>query len=112
MVDVLLSAAEIKSAPHHVKEWIKATILEGLALEPEPEQILEKETELVLAECSFDEANLILQQIRDDYIACQVFFELSRDDLREHLGPPDLHRSPIAHILSHTRLSNPKHFSI
>ena len=36
MVDVLLSAAEIKSAPHHVKEWIKATILEGLALEPEP----------------------------------------------------------------------------
>ena len=67
---------------------------------------------MVLAECSFDEANLILQQIRDDYIACQVFFELSRDDLREHLGPPDLHRSPIAHILSHTRLSNPKHFSI
>lgn len=109
MVDLVISAAQIKSAPHEVKEWIRATILDELALESEPGHGLENRTGAALAECSLEEASLVLEQIRDDYIACQVFFELGRDSLREQTVPPELHRIAIANILRHIRLGDPKH---
>lgn len=112
MVDLLISAAQVKSAPHEVKEWIRLTILEDFALEPEPGHGLEKTTEVALAECSLDEANLVLEQIRDDYVACQVFFELGRDSPREQAVPSELHRIAIGNILRHTRLANPEHLGM
>ena len=67
--------------------------------------------EVTLAECSGEEAALVLEQIRDDYLTSQVFFELSRDVSREGSVPSGLHRIAIADILRHTRLGDGEHLA-
>ena len=67
--------------------------------------------EATLAECSAEEAALVLEQVRDDYLTSQVFFELSRDVSREGSVPSGLHRIAIADILRHTRLGDAEHLA-
>jgi hypothetical protein len=111
MVDLVLSAEQIRSAPREVKEWIKSIFLTELTLAAGPEHERGEMREATLAECTVAEAGLVLEQIRDDYLACQVFFELSRDSLREKMESAELHRIPVAEILRHTRLGDPEHLA-
>jgi len=109
MIDVVLSGEQIRSAPREVKEWIRSILLAELTPAPEPEHARGEMGEATLAECTVTEAGRVLEQIRDDYLACQVFFELSRDNLLDQNEPPGLHRIPIAEILRHTRLGDLEH---
>jgi hypothetical protein len=111
MVNLVLSAEQIKSAPPEVKEWIKSLLMVELTLPAAPEHEQDERRKETLARCTVAEAGLVLEQIRDDYLACQVFFELSRDNLRERTDSSELHRIPIAEILRHTRLGDPEHLA-
>jgi hypothetical protein len=94
-----------------VREWIKSILLVELSLAPGPEHGQSEMREATLAECTVAEAGLVLEQIRDDYLASQVFFELGRDNLREKTELPGLHRISVAEILRHTRLGDPQHLA-
>ncbi|MCK3779419.1 hypothetical protein MZK49_22215 [Ensifer sesbaniae] len=110
MVDLVLSQAQIRSAPPEVKEWLRTILLDELALGPEP-SARHGEDEISLDECTPKEAGLVLEHIRDDYITCQIFFELGRDTPRDKLEPRRLHRIAIADILRHTRLGDAEHLA-
>ncbi|MEX0409068.1 hypothetical protein ABGN05_25835 [Aquibium sp. LZ166] len=106
MADLLLRADQIRSAPPEVKEWIRTLLAEELMLEAaSPDG--KGARDVSLAACSPQEASAILEHIRDDYLACQVFFELSRDTAPGHAEPQGLHRAAVADIMRHTRLSDP-----
>lgn len=109
MVDLILSQEQIISAPPEVKEWLKTLLLEELEIGLLPAGVSEKEREIALTECGFKEAGLLLEQIRNDYVTCQVFFELGRDNPINRLGQGTLHRISIADILQHTRLADAEH---
>ncbi|WP_429818397.1 hypothetical protein [Ensifer sp. B1-9] len=111
MVDLVLSQAQIRSAPQEVKEWLRTILLEELDIGLQPVGADEKEAEISLTECGFKEAGLVLEQIRNDYITCQIFFELGRDSPSDRLGQQRLRRIAIADILRHTRLADAEHLS-
>lgn len=111
MVDIVLSQAQIRSAPSEVKEWLRNLLLEELDMGLQPTGAYEKEAEISLTECSFKDAGLLLEQIRNDYITCQIFFELGRDNPIDRLGQRTLHRIAITDILRHTRLADAEHLS-
>lgn len=109
MVDLVLNQAQIVAAPPEVKEWLRTILLEELDIALQPAGASEKESEIALTECGFKEAGLILEQIRSDYVTCQVFFELGRDNPINRLGQGTLHRIAITDILRHTRLADAEH---
>jgi hypothetical protein len=111
MVDLVLKAEQIRSAPREVREWIRAVVLAELALAPGPERREDETAEPPLAECTVEEANLVLEHIRDDYLATQVFFELGRDGAHQFPGSPELYRIPVIDILNHTRLGSSEHLA-
>jgi hypothetical protein len=111
MVDLVLKAEQVRSAPREVKDWIGMILMEELALESGPVHRDEHAGEPKLAECSPEEAGLVLEQIRDDYLACQVFFELCRDTTRARAEGSELHRIAIQDILRHTRLGDAQHLA-
>jgi hypothetical protein len=98
-----------------VKEWIRSVVLAELALEPGPEPGPERgqdETaEAALAECTVEEAGLVLEHIRDDDLAAQVSLEVGSDTAHQYAGSPELHRIPVTDILHHTRLGNAQHLA-
>jgi hypothetical protein len=112
VVDIALSAEQIRSAPREVKEWIRATLLNELALASGPRLEESSSEGPTLAECSPQEAGLVLDRIRDDYLASQVFFELGRDHFPEKVEASALHRIPLAEILRHTRLQDFEHVAM
>jgi hypothetical protein len=111
MVDLVLKAEQIRSAPREVKEWIRSVVLAELELAPGPERGQDETAEAALAECTVEEAGLVLEHIRDDYLAGQVLLELGRDTAHQYAGSPELHRIPVTDILHHTRLGDAQHLA-
>jgi hypothetical protein len=64
-----------------------------------------------LAKCSAIEATSILERIRSDYLACQVFFELGREEVLGQTRFSELHRVSIQNIMHHVRLGDIQHLA-
>jgi hypothetical protein len=111
MVDLVLKAEQIRLVPREVKEWIRSVVLAELELAPGPERGQDETAEAALVECTVEEAGLVLEHIRDDYLAAQVFLELGRDTPQQLSGSPELHRIPVTDILRHTRLGDTQHLA-
>ena len=110
MVDLVLKAEQIRLAPLEVKEWIRSVVLAELA--PGPERGQDETAEAALAECTVEEAGLVLEPVRDDYLAAQVFLELGREpahNMRDRLSCIAF-PSPISSITpgSETRSTSPR----
>jgi hypothetical protein len=101
MVHLLLSSEELKTAPAEVKNWLRSLLLENGF-----DSIPERPIESGLAKLSTEEASLVLDRIRNDYIACQVFFELGRDSPAERTPVGELHRTAITELVRHARLGS------
>ena len=78
MAGLVLGAEQTRSAPREVNEWIWSFVLAELALAPGPERGQDEMAEVALAERTVEEAGLVLEHIRDDYLAAQVFLEIGR----------------------------------
>lgn len=105
MVDLLLKADQIKSAPREVKNWLKAMLERDLSLMPDSNT----NPSWALAECTIEEAALVLAAIQNDYLACQVFFELGRDQYVEDTPPNRFHKVSLTIVMHHVRLSSGEH---
>jgi hypothetical protein len=107
MADIVLKSEQIRGAPREVKEWIAALLAAELGLGAEPAAEPREPQHVALAECSAEEAGQLLELIRDDYVACQVLFELSRDAPGDRPGTAPVHRVAFADIMRHARLDHP-----
>jgi hypothetical protein len=107
MVDVLLKAEQIKTAPREVKAWLNAVLEQELNLKPDPSTAPSN----VLAECTIEEAALVLAGLQSDYLACQVFFELGRDRPVENTAATRLHRVALETVMHHVRLDSVEHLA-
>jgi hypothetical protein len=107
MVDLVLKADQIRSAPREVRAWLGSMLQQewGLQAEADPGP------GHVLAECSSEEAALVLAEIQSDYLACQVFFELGRGIPLESARGARLHRVLLSDILHHVRLGSVEHLA-
>jgi hypothetical protein len=103
MVDIMLKADQVRSAPAEVRSWLKDMLrLEQEAEAPPPHG---------LAECTTEEAALVLTEIQSDYLACQVFFELGRQNPAENARAVVLHKTSLEDIMHHVRLANVQHLA-
>jgi len=109
MVHLVLTADQIRSAPPEVRQWVRNLLAAELELAIEPDGHGAVAAPRALAECSVDEAALILQQIQNDYLTCQVFFELGREDAAGKVRPEPVRRTSLAEIMHHTKLSDVEH---
>jgi len=109
MVNLVLSADQIRSAPPPVREWVRNLLAAELDLPVEPMEHREATAARTLTECTVDEAALILQQIQNDYLACQVFFELGREDATAKSRSALIHRTSLEEIMHHVKLADVKH---
>jgi hypothetical protein len=105
MVGLVLSADQLRSAPEEVKNWLRGLLQRELLLGGEAEIAPSQ----MLAECSPDEAALVLRQIHNDYLACQVFFELGREDPVETARRSVLHRTSVDEIMHHVPVGDVQH---
>jgi len=112
MVEIVLTSEQIRSAPQEVKDWIRSLLDRELAFAHKPafETADARVGVPSLSACSREEAAMLLQQIREDYLACQVLFELGRDDFA---GPRqgELHRVGLGEIMRHIRLQDSRHLA-
>jgi len=104
MVGLVLTPEQVRAAPPEVREWLKNLMEAEFAGElgtaaPRPHAI-------ALAACSREEAASMLERIQSDHLLSQVFFELGRDSPPGAPELPQVHRTAIADIMRHTRLSN------
>jgi hypothetical protein len=116
MVDIVIRSEQIRSAPVEVKAWLAALLdaepgAELGAPAEGPQAAAPQHREVTLAECSAEEAGQVLEQIRDDTVACQVFFELSRDGASDRQPAGPIRRLALADMLTHTRLADPDHLA-
>ena len=103
MVDIVLRAEQVRSAPREVRDWIGALLVAELSLEGQGHEQhgLEEES---LPALSADEAVQMFERMRDDYLACQVFLELGRDSRQVDGAYAPLRRIAIGDIVLHARL--------
>lgn len=104
-MDILITADEYARAPRLVREWIDATISAQLGL-ARNDGLGGNGLEQLVA-LSAEQAAALLEEIRNDYVACQVFFELGRSGADEGTEPDGWHRLPLLDIMHHTRLADP-----
>jgi hypothetical protein len=102
MISVLLTADQIRSAPPQIRNWFRELLEHELTVG----RVSAVPPSRALAKCSVDEAALILEHIQSDYLACQVFFELGREEPVERTHFPDLHRISVQEIMHHVRLGD------
>jgi hypothetical protein len=107
MVDFLLRAEEVDSAPREVKDWLASLLDRQVA--GGTAAAARREPGPILAECSVEEAARVLDLLQSDYLACQVFFELGRDEPAAATPPWQLHRIGLDQILHHVRLADARH---
>jgi hypothetical protein len=110
MVDFVITAEELRSAPQQVREWLAAQLLGavgGAAMPP----AAEARQEPTLAAITPEEAAGMLELLRNDYLSSQVFFELGRDASDYALQRPAAHRIALADIVRHTRLGDLDHLA-
>lgn len=104
MTSFTFSFDELKSAPAEVRHWLMARVqkelLAAAGAAPAPNT-----HDADLAACSLDEATRLLDLIRNDFAAVQVFFELARETSYDS---PErrFHALSIAEMMRHTRLSD------
>jgi len=110
MVNLVLTNDQIRSAPLPVREWVRNLLAAELDL---PVRAMEprEETARTLAECTVDEAALILEGIQNDYLACQVFFELGREAVPGRAPPASIRRTSLEEIMHHVRLTDVQHLA-
>ena len=108
MVGLVLSPEQVKSAPPEVRAWLHAM------LEAEyggPDLRPGRDDHATLAALAPEEAASILDRIRGDFLATQVFFELGRESATAAQAPPNLHRVTIPDILRHTQIGDVQHLA-
>jgi hypothetical protein len=101
MTGILLSAEQVRSAPVEVRSWLRGVLEAELGWEAHEIEA----AGTAVAACSPEEAEQILDRIRDDYLSTQVFFELGRDQ-PPAAGRGDLHRASFLDIARHTRVAD------
>jgi len=109
MVNLVLTADQIRSAPQPVREWVRNLLAAELDLPIKPIEHREETAARTLAECTVDEAALVLQQIQNDYLACQVFFELGREGVTGKAPTASVHRISLEEIMHHVKLTDVEH---
>lgn len=102
MIGITLSLEQIRAAPPEVRRWIEKELASSLGLLAQVER-QSHPARSELAACSREEALGIFELIKDDYLACQVFFELGRGAEDNGSSHP-LHALSIAEIMRHTRI--------
>jgi hypothetical protein len=112
MVDLVLNADQIRSAPREVREWLKSVVEQELARGDTYEEQPRQAPSLALAECSPQEAALILEQIQNDYLASQVFFELGREDPLDRDRSSLLRRTSLEQIMHHVKFTDIEHLAV
>lgn len=111
MVDFLITAEDLRAAPQPVREWLAAQLFAAPdSAASAPVQSTEQH-QTTLAALSTDEATRMLEVLRSDYLACQVFFELGREGGDYALQRPAAHRLALADIIRHTRLADLDHLA-
>ena len=106
MVGLVLSPEQVKSAPPEVRAWLHAM------LEAEyggPDLRPGRDEHATLAALEPEEAAAILDHIRGNFLAIEVFFELGRESATAAPVPPHLHRVAIPDILRHTQIGDVQH---
>src|SRR4051812_47382568 len=106
MVNLVLTADQIRSAPPEVRQWLRNLLAAELDLPVDAVEHRAETAARTLADCTFDEAALILQQIQSDYLACQVFFELGREDAAGKMRSGPVRRTSLEEIMHHTKLTD------
>ncbi|CAH2604448.1 conserved protein of unknown function [Rhodovastum atsumiense] len=108
MVGLVLSPEQVKLAPPEVRAWLHA-LLEAEYGNPELHGA--REAHETLAAMTPEEAAAVLAQIREDFLAAQVFFELGRESgYTPHL-PAHLHRVAIPDIMRHAQIGELEHLA-
>jgi len=107
MIGITLSPEQVRAAPAEVRRWIERELASSLGFLAQVErQVEHARTEL--AACSREEALQLFQLIKEDYLACQVFFELGRG-AEENGSPHSLHALSVGEIMRQTRLQSGEH---
>ncbi len=105
MTSFTFSLEQLKAAPPEVRRWVEHEIGVALGalgrLEHDPSQIHTP----ALAACTPEEALQMFDQIKENFLLAQVFFELARETPVGRVAPP-LHALNLADLLRHTRLSD------
>jgi hypothetical protein len=110
MVNLVLTPDQVRSAPAFVRQWIRSLLAADFDFPVAAAESGDAAAANALAECSLDEAALVLQQIQNDYLACQVFFDLGREEGAAGLhGASAIHRTSLAAIMQHVRLPDIEH---
>lgn len=99
MVDIMLSAERIRTAPVEIRRWIENEIAASLGLaHPAPKPVAHDR----VVTCSNDELSQVLEMVQGMPPVVHVFFELGRSGAR-HL-PGDVEMRELAEIAQHARL--------
>ena len=105
MTSLTFSLEQLRSAPPEVRRWVEHEIGAALGalgrLEHDPSQIHTP----ALAACTPEEALQMFDQLKENFLLAQVFFELARETPVGRVAPP-LHALNLADLLRHTRLSD------
>ena len=111
MVDFVITADELRSAPQPVRDWFAAQLFGPQAATAVPPPAPAEARESTLAALTTEEATHMLDLLRGDFLAYQVFFELGREGAEYALQRPAAHRIALADILKHTRLADLDHLA-
>jgi hypothetical protein len=105
MTSFTFSSDDLKGAPGEVRQWLVARIeadLVKLATAPSPTPPTQAPA---LAACTPEEAARVLDLLRGDFAATQVFIELARETSVAEAAAP-LHAISIGSLMRHTRLDD------
>lgn len=102
-MNIVITEADLQSAPRLVREWIGALVVGQLDLAaPTPPAA----TPPAMEPLSAEEAAALLELIHNDHVASQVLFELGRST--QGTSPDGLRRLHLADVLHHARLTSPE----
>ena len=104
MISFTFPAEQIRSAPPEVRRWIERVLAAALGpAEPghDPPEVHAPS----LAACTAEEAILLFDLIKGNFLIAQVFLELARDSSVGRSAAP-LHALNLADILHHTKLAD------
>jgi hypothetical protein len=109
MVGLVLTPEQVNSAPPEVRAWLHS-LLETEYGGPELRQAGRDGTGN-LAAMETEEAVAVLDRIRGDFLACQVFFEFGREASHTAHLPPQLHRVAVPDVMRHTQIADIQHLA-
>ena len=107
-MDIMISIRELEQAPRAVRDWLVGSLARQLALLPAADAPAPASPDL--AELSPAAAAVLFEQLRNDYLACQLLLEFGRDNAVHEAEPSRLHRLAVADVLHHLRLGSSERF--